>query len=177
MGIEGAGSAAYFRCYSKMLSVDFAFEKRSRHPPLDPANALLSFGYTLMMNEIAALVESAGFDPYLGFLHSIRYGRQSLPLDLIEEFRHPVVDGFVQTMINTASIKIENFHKEENGAFFLDHDALKRFIASYEERMDRSFMYREDKAQTSFRKLFRMQVENFQKAVLNRTEYQPFLVR
>lgn len=177
MGLEGASSAAYFRCYAKMLSSNFAFERRTRHPPLDPTNALLSLGYVLISNEIAALVESAGFDPFIGFVHGLRYGRQSLPLDLVEEFRHPVIDGLVQTLINTGSIKETDFYKESDGAFFLNKDAFKRFLESYEERMEKLFLYREEQAQTSYRKLFRMQMEKVERAVLNREEYQPFLVR
>jgi CRISPR-associated protein Cas1 len=107
MGLEGAGSVAYFRCFSEMLADEFTFDKRTKHPPLDPTNALLSLGYVLITNEIGALAESAGFDPFIGFLHSLRYGRQSLPLDLVEEFRHPVVDGLVQTLVNIGSIKEE----------------------------------------------------------------------
>jgi CRISPR-associated protein Cas1 len=177
MGLEGVSSAAYFRCYSRMLSVDFAFEKRTRHPPLDPTNALLSLGYVLIGNEIGALVESAGFDPFIGFVHGLRYGRQSLPLDLVEEFRHPVVDGLVMTVINNGSIKKEEFNKQDNGAYLLDKEAFKRFLGFYEERMEKLFLYREQDSQTSYRKLFQLQAENIQKAVLNREEYQPFLVR
>jgi CRISPR-associated protein Cas1 len=177
MGLEGAGSAAYYKCYAKMLSQNFAFERRTRHPPLDPANALLSLGYVLIGNEIAALAESSGFDPFIGFLHGLRYGRQSLPLDLVEEFRHPVIDGLVQTLINTGSIKETDFYREKNGAFYLNKDAFKRFLESYEERMEKLFLYREEEAQTSYRRLFRAQIEKVEKAVLNREEYQPFLVR
>ena len=177
MGLEGASTGAYFRCFAKMLSQNFTFEKRTRHPPLDPVNALLSLGYVLISNEIAALVESAGFDPFIGFLHGLRYGRQSLPLDLVEEFRHPVVDGLVQTVINTGSVKEADFHKENNGAVFLNKDALKRFLSLYEERMEKQFSYRENDSETCYRKLFRMQVENMERAVLNRAEYKPFLVR
>jgi len=177
MGLEGASTGAYYRCYAKMLSSNFAFEKRTRHPPLDPVNALLSLGYVLITNEIAALVESVGFDPFIGFLHSLRYGRQSLPLDLVEEFRHPVIDGLVLTLINTGSIKEADFYKESNGAFFLNKGALKRFVTLYEERMEKQFLYRERDTSTSYRKVFRMQVEIMERAVLNRKEYQPFLVR
>jgi CRISPR-associated protein Cas1 len=177
MGLEGASSAAYFRCYAKMLSSNFAFEKRTRHPPLDPANALLSLGYVLISNEMGAIVESSGFDPFIGFVHGLRYGRQSLPLDLVEEFRQPVIDGLVQTVINNRSIKEGDFYKEDNGAFFLNKEALKRYLEFYEERMEKLFLYREKDAKTSYRKLFRMQVERLEKAVLNREEYQPFLVR
>jgi CRISPR-associated protein Cas1 len=177
MGLEGASTGAYFRCYAKMLSQNFNFEKRTRHPPLDPVNALLSLGYVLISNEIAALVESAGFDPFIGFLHGLRYGRQSLPLDLVEEFRHPVVDGLVLTVINTGSVKEADFHKENKGAVFLNKDAFKRFLSVYEERMEKLFVYMEKDAYTSYRKVFRMQVENMERVVLNREKYQPFLVR
>jgi len=177
MGLEGASTGAYFRCYARMLSQNFVFEKRTRHPPLDPVNALLSLGYVLITNEIAALVEAAGFDPFIGFLHGLRYGRQSLPLDLVEEFRHPVVDGLVQTVINSGSIKEADFHKENKGAVFLNKDALKRFLSFYEERMEKQFLYRENDSETCYRKLLRDQVENMERAVLNGEQYQPFLVR
>jgi CRISPR-associated protein Cas1 len=177
MGLEGASSGAYFKCYSKMLSQDFTFDKRTKHPPLDPTNALLSLGYVLITNEIGALAESTGFDPFIGFLHSLRYGRQSLPLDLVEEFRHPVVDGLVQTLVNTGSIKEDDFHKENNGAFLLNREAFKRFLTAYEERMEKLFLDRDENSNTSYRKLFQRQVLNMERAILNREEYQPFLVR
>jgi CRISPR-associated protein Cas1 len=160
-----------------MLSQNFTFVKRTRHPPLDPTNALLSLGYVLITNEIAALVESTGFDPFIGFLHGLRYGRQSLPLDLVEEFRYPVIDGLVLTLINKESIKEADFHKESNGAVLLNKDSFRRFLNHYEERMEKSFLYREEDYYTSYRKLFRMQVEHLEHAVINRELYQPFLVR
>ena len=175
MGLEGASAGAYYRCYAKMLSANFAFEKRTRHPPLDPTNALLSLGYVLITNEIAALVESVGFDPFIGFLHALRYGRHSLPLDLVEEFRHPVIDGLVLTLINTGSVKEADFHKESNGAVLLNKEAFKRFLTSYEERMEKPF--KEKDTYTTYRKVFRTQVEKMERAVLNRVQYQPFLVR
>lgn len=177
MGLEGASSGAYFRCYSKMLSQNFTFDKRTKHPALDPANAILSLGYVLITNEIGALAESTGFDPFIGFLHSLRYGRKSLPLDLVEEFRHPVIDGLVQTLVNTGSIKEDDFYKEDNGAFLLNREAFRRFITAYEERMEKIFLDRNDNSNTSYRKLFRKQVVKMERAILNREEYHPFLVR
>jgi CRISPR-associated protein Cas1 len=132
-------------------------------------------GYVLITNEIAALVESVGFDPFIGFLHGLRYGRQSLPLDLVEEFRYPVIDGLVQSIINTGSVKEADFHKESKGAVLLNKEALKRFLTLYEERMEK--LFREKDTYTSYRKVFRMQVEKMEHAVLNREQYQPFLVR
>jgi CRISPR-associated protein Cas1 len=175
MGLEGASTGAYYRCYAKMLSQNFAFEKRTRHPPLDPTNALLSLGYVLITNEIAALVEAAGFDPFIGFLHGLRYGRQSLPLDLVEEFRYPVIDALVLTLINKRSISETDFHKESNGAFLLNKGAFKRFLSHYEERMEKPFKVQD--SYTSYRKLLRSQVEHLERVVINREQYLPFLVR
>jgi len=101
----------------------------------------------------------------------------SLPLDLVEEFRHPVIDGLVQTLVNTESIKEDDFHKENNGAFFLNREAFKRFLTAYEERMEKLFLDRDENINTSYRKLFQRQVLNMERAILNREEYQPFLVR
>ena len=107
----------------------------------------------------------------------MRYGRRSLSLDLVEEFRHPVIDGLVLTLINTGSVKDADFHKENNGAVLLNKDALKRFLTLYEERMEKQFLYRDNGTDTCYRKLFRSQVEQLEHAVLNREQYQPFLVR
>jgi CRISPR-associated protein Cas1 len=150
MGLEGASTGAYYRCFAKMLSHNFAFVKRTKHPP-------------------------TGFDPFIGFLHGLRYGRQSLPLDLVEEFRYPVIDGLVLTLINNRSIKEADFHKESNGAVLLNKDSFRRFLSHYEERMEKPFKVQD--SYTSYRKLFRMQVEHLEHAVINRGLYQPFLVR
>lgn len=175
MGLEGAGTGAYFRCYSAMVSQGFAFEKRTRHPPLDPVNALLSLGYVFITNELAALVESVGFDPFIGFLHGLRYGRQSLPLDMVEEFRHPVIDGMVLSLINKRSIKETDFRKESSGAFFLNKEAFNKFLTAYEDRMEKTFLDRESESHTSYRRLFRTQVARMERAVLNKEEYKPFM--
>ena len=75
MIVSGVHSREYLRCYSRIQSLNFTFDKRTKHPPLDPANALLSLEYVLITNEIGGLAESTGFDPFIGFLHSLRYGR------------------------------------------------------------------------------------------------------
>ena len=163
--------------HAKMLPGELRFEHRVKHPSLDPVNALLSLGYVLVTNEIAALAESVGFDPLIGFLHGLRYGRQSLPLDLVEEFRQPVVDGLVLTLVNKRSINENDFHKGDDGAFFLNKEAFSRFLEVYEDRLDKPFVERESGSEISYRRLFRRQVENMEKAVLNGQEYEPFLVR
>jgi len=177
MGLEGASTGAYFHCFSRMLSPEFVFDKRTRHPPLDPVNSLLSLGYTLLTNEIGSLVEAMGFDPFIGFLHGLRYGRQSLPLDLVEEFRHPVVDGIVLSLINKGSIGETDFRRAEEDALLLDKPAFGRFLTSYEDRMQKPFQYEGTGCQTSYRSLIRHQVEMLEGALLNKKEYGPFLVQ
>lgn len=177
MGLEGTSSAAYFECLSEMLSPPFNFDKRTRRPPLDPANALLSLGYTFLTNEVASMVESAGFDPFIGFIHGLRYGRQSLPLDMVEEFRHPVVDGLALNLLNKASLKEADFQPQADGGFLLQKPAFSRFLAAYEDRMQRPFQWKEGGSETTFRKLIRRQVEKMEGVVLDKKEYQPFLVQ
>jgi CRISPR-associated protein Cas1 len=95
LGLEGAGSAAYFRCFGKLLSDprQWPFPGRVKRPPTDPVNALLSFGYSLLTNKVASAVQLVGFDHFVGYLHSFFYGRPALALDLVnEEMIHPLFD-------------------------------------------------------------------------------------
>jgi CRISPR-associated protein Cas1 len=171
MGLEGAITGTYYRCFGRMIRKGFSFERRTRRPPLDPVNALLSLGYAMITNEIAALLESAGFDPFIGFLHGFRYGRQSLPLDLVEEFRHSVVDALTLNLLNKCSFKQDDFYRAEDGACFLQKEAFKRYLTFYEEHLDKP----RGEEKKSFRDLFKIQVEKIEKAVLNNQEYDPFL--
>jgi len=150
----------------------------SRHPLLrDRDRVSHSLGYTLLTNEIASLVEATGFDPFIGFLHGLRYGRQSLSLDLVEEFRHPVIDGLVLTLTNKGSVRETDFNQQDSGAFMLSKPAFGHFVELYENRMEREFEEKEAGSQTSYRKLIRRHVEMMQNVVLNKGEYQPFLVQ
>jgi len=140
MGVEGAGSGAYFRGYGRMIIGEFSFEQRRMHPSPDPVNALLSLGYTLMTNELASLAEAVGFDPFIGFLHGLRYGRQSLPLDLVEEFRHPVVDMLTLNLLNKRVLSPKDFVQQENKGMYLTKDGLKKYLTAYEKRMAKTFV-------------------------------------
>lgn len=100
LGIEGICSNIYFRTYGKMLRCDFEFTGRNRRPPKDPVNVIISLGYTFLTKEICSALEAESFEPYLGFLHGIRYGRKSLALDIIEEFRQPVIDRMALKLFN-----------------------------------------------------------------------------
>jgi CRISP-associated protein Cas1 len=109
-GVEGRAAALYFGCWKTLITAEgIRFHRRLRRPPPDPVNILLSFGYTQLANAIHAMVESAGLDPYLGALHAPKYGRPSLVLDLLEEFRPVVVDTAVLRALNVGSIRLRDF--------------------------------------------------------------------
>src|SRR5581483_800646 len=127
-GHEGEGSAAYFGVFDRLIKADgFSFSKRVRRPPTDPVNALLSFGYALLANDVHAAVNVLGFDPYCGYLHADRYGRPSLALDLMEEFRPLIVDATVLSCLNKRVIQPEDFAIGLGNVHSLTPDARKKF--------------------------------------------------
>ncbi len=137
MGIEGDGTRRYFSVLGLAFSGPVGFESRQRRPPPDPANALLSLGYVLLANALASLLEARGFDPYLGFLHTVRSGRPSLALDLMEELRHPVVDRFVLRLCNRRQLTPEHFEADvERGGIRLVRDGFRRFLREWERYLD-----------------------------------------
>ncbi len=136
-GLEGAGATAYFSVLDDMILQGkdiFFFHERSRRPPLDAFNAMLSFAYSLLAHDCASALESVGLDAYVGFLHRDRPGRESLALDLMEELRPCFADRFVLTMINNRVIKPENFDFRESGAVFLTDTGRKSFLQKWQER-------------------------------------------
>ncbi|RJQ63777.1 MAG: CRISPR-associated endonuclease Cas1 [Desulfobacteraceae bacterium] len=129
MGVEGYASKSYFEAYGRLLLGGFEFSKREYHPPPDPINALLSFGYTLLLNELNSLLEGCGFDIFLGFLHSIRYGRASLATDMIEELRSPVIDRLVLYLVNTGTIRPCQFSRKDR-KLQMNDEARKTFLSN-----------------------------------------------
>lgn len=113
---------------------DFFFEQRSRRPPLDRMNALLSFSYSLLTGDCLAALQGVGLDPYVGFLHVDRPGRPSLALDLMEEFRPALADRFALTLVNLGSISAGDFEQRENGGVFLNDAGRKTVLAAWQKR-------------------------------------------
>ncbi|MFQ5722550.1 MAG: CRISPR-associated endonuclease Cas1 [Candidatus Aminicenantales bacterium] len=175
-GLEGRASAAYFSCFGRMFRKELQFETRTKHPPLDPVNALLSLGYTLITNEILSVVSSIGYDPYIGFLHGIEYGRPSLALDLVEEFRAPIIDRLTLEIINKGIITSGDFEKKEKG-YFLKDSSRERFFKQYEKRMQESFFIPEEKAEGNYRRIFFYQAQKFAKSLRSGSLYRPFAIR
>lgn len=135
LGIEGDFARQYFGVFDELiLNEDFVFEKRSRRPPLNEVNALLSFGYTIMTTECANALYGVGLDPYVGVYHTERPGRISLALDLVESLRAPFVDKFVLMLINKKYVKSIHFIIEPNGSVLLKTEGRKIFLKYWVER-------------------------------------------
>jgi CRISPR-associated protein Cas1 len=133
-GYEGAAAAEYFTLYRQFLKQDFGFARRIKHPPTDPVNVLLSLGYTLLFNNVHAMVNMVGFDPYQGFFHTERPGHAALVSDLMEEFRPLIVDSVVLWMVNRGVVMWEDFTGRGEG-LALSPEGLKKFLKHYEDRL------------------------------------------
>lgn len=136
-GLEGVGASAYFSAFDEMIPGDketFSFQGRSRRPPLDAVNAMLSFAYSLLAHDCASALESVGLDSYVGFLHRDRPGRISLALDLMEELRPCMADRFVLTLINNRQVKAADFQYMESGAVLLTDSGKKTFLKHWQEK-------------------------------------------
>lgn len=175
LGIEGTAARYYFEMFPQLCRIPTNFITRERRPPTDPLNSLLSFGYTLVTNEITSLLDGIGFDPYIGYLHCIDYGRPSLALDMIEEFRAPLIDRFSLSLLNLNIITPEDFHTdEETGGLYLNQPAMKRYFIEYEKYLNREFKDEDTSENTNFRKLFFRQAQRMQNHILKNENYKPF---
>lgn len=174
MGVEGNAAAVYFEAYGKLLTGGFTFDKRRYHPPPDPVNAMLSFGYMLVFNEFQSLLAGFGFDTFLGFLHSVKYGRASLATDMMEEFRSPVVDRLVLYLINLGVAKPDHFEAKEKGVKMSD-ELRKAYLQNYEKFMTTPFVPYGNKEQTCFRDVFRANVRQLERCLLDNEKYDPFV--
>jgi len=136
-GIEGDAASAYFGVFNCLITSqtdDFHFHERSRRPPLDKVNCLLSFVYTLLMHDIRSALESVGLDPAVGFLHRDRPGRASLALDLMEEFRPVLADRLALSLINLGVMKKSGFTQAQTGGVMMDADTRKSLLVAYQKR-------------------------------------------
>ena len=143
-GIEGDAARSYFQVLDELILTnksDFFFRERSRRPPLDNVNSLLSFFYSLLAHDCTAACESVGLDPQMGFLHADRPGRPSLALDLMEEFRPWLVDRFVLTLINLGQVKGKDFVKRESGGVELKDEVRREVLKAWQERKKETILH------------------------------------
>lgn len=135
-GLEGEAAHLYFGIFDTLLKsgTGFEFHERSRRPPLDPVNALLSFLYTILSHDCRSACESVGLDPQVGFLHRDRPGRHGLALDIMEEFRPFLADRLVLSLINRQQISLKDFETSESGAVVMTDTSRKRVLKAWQER-------------------------------------------
>lgn len=136
-GVEGEAARQYFGCLNNLVRADarqdFALDGRTRRPPRDRMNALLSFLYAMLMNDCRSALETVGLDPQLGFLHAVRPGRAALALDLMEEFRHQA-DRLALTLVNRGQVQAGNFMTHEGGGVTLEEKGRKAVVVAWQER-------------------------------------------
>jgi CRISPR-associated protein Cas1 len=143
-GREGEAANAYFAVFDHLLTAqkeDFFFKTRSRRPPLDNLNALLSFLYTLLVHDASAALETTGLDPQVGFLHAERPGRPALALDLMEEFRPFLADRLALSLVNLRQVQGKGFSKTESGAVVMDDDTRKTVLIAYQKRKQEEVLH------------------------------------
>jgi CRISPR-associated protein Cas1 len=194
-GMEGKGTAAFFRGLRKAIRAEgMHFNDRSRRPPRDPVNVLLSFGYTLLANTVQSALDVVGFDPFMGCLHAVDYGRPSLVLDLMEEFRPVLVDSLVLRVVNRNVIKPRDFFKQEevepppagvelespgreDYPILLSHVGMKKFITQYEARVREKTFYLRLEKRIEFRDVVLEQARLLARHVRGEEAYEPYRMR
>ncbi len=204
-GYEGRAAALYFEGFAKGFLADgVTFRERVRRPPTDPVNALLSLGYTFLFNTVMAAVGMVGFDPFLGCLHTVEYGRPSLALDLMEEWRPILVDSLVLSVFNLRALTADDFLAEkaplkeiegdENGEATLSRSAtdqgtprtavkltesgFRKYITHFERKISEPVHYAKTGRQLAYRDCIREQARHFARVVRGEEEqYEPFVSR
>lgn len=160
LGMEGAAAAIYFRWFSSMLrprdDIAFDFSSRSRRPPRDPVNALLSLAYSILAKELTGVCYTVGLDPFWGFFHKSRYGKPALALDLMEEFRPLVADSTVITLINRGEVGASDFINSSRGTMLTD-GGRKMFWEAWFRRLDTTIKHPVFGYQMSYRRMLEIQ--------------------
>lgn len=175
-GYEGTAAGLYFEAYGSFFPQDAPFERRSRRPPHNAANAILSYCYTLLGAEAESFCHLEGLDPSIGFFHEPAERRASLALDIIEPFRAPVADAMALDLLSHGTLHPRNHFEERDGGVFLNGEGKRRFFVAYERRMEREFLSEQHHFRTSLRNELERMVKGVRDAFLNGTMPQPFVM-
>ncbi len=177
-GIEGIGSRYYFEGVKEILGKEFIFAGRSKRPPKDAFNSLLSFGYSILYSEILVMIKKEKLSPYYGFMHNIRNGHASLASDIMEEFRYQLVDSVAISSLNNREFKVEDFSVNNmNGGVYLDKELRKKYISKIIGKINDSHKYN-DKIET-YRQTIQKQIKTY-KSIINTNkveDYNSFVIR
>ena len=177
-GLEGSGTAVYFKCFQHLLNEPELFNGRTRRPPRDPVNALLSYGYTILLNQIMSAICTVGLDPYIGYLHNTKYGKPALALDLMEEFRPLIVDSVVISIFNNGILQRKHFNEELGGSYRLNEYGRRIFLTKLEARFDETITHPTFNYKATYRRCLELQARLLAKYLIAEIPtYPPFTVR
>jgi CRISPR-associated protein Cas1 len=175
-GYEGIAANRYFAVFGLLITNEgFSLTGRNRRPPKDPVNSLLSFGYTLLYNNVLSLILAEGLNPYLGNLHRSDRKETHLAFDLMEEFRSPVVDTLVMNLINKKILRPTDFtYPDKDGGIYLADVARRVFLKHFEERISLQIAYADLKEKISYRRAIQHQIWRYRSALLSEAPYEAF---
>jgi CRISPR-associated protein Cas1 len=179
-GFEGKAAANYFAGIRTFFSDDWGFRSRQYYPPPDPANALLSFAYTLLLKDTVASIQLVGLDPYLGFFHTLGYNRPSLALDVMEEFRPAVADIVVLSLVMNGQITLADFEWTEQPELpvRMTPAAVDVLIGAYEARMSERIYHPLANGETSYRRALELQARRIARVIQGTDPaYEPLVMR
>ena len=176
-GYEGIAAARYFPAFGKLITNDkFEFSLRNRQPPTDPVNSLLSFGYTLLFNNVLSFIIAEGLSPYLGNFHYGERQKHYLAFDLMEEFRSPVVDSLVLNIVNHSLFKPQDFDiVPSTGGVYLNQSARRIFLKQFEMRINEEVSHPDLQSQVTYRHAIQLQVRRYKRSLLSGIPYESFL--
>jgi CRISPR-associated protein Cas1 len=175
-GYEGTAAGRYFECYGGFFPDDIPFERRSRRPPHNAPNAVLSYAYTLLSAEAEAHLHTIGMDPAIGFYHQPEDSRASLALDIIEPFRAPIADAMALDLFSHGTLNPSAHFEPRNGGIYLNTEGRRRFFVAFERRMEREFTSEQRGCRTCLRQELHRQCLFVKKAVMDGEPFEPFLM-
>lgn len=175
MALEGNAREVYYSCFDEIIKTDdFIFDSRTKRPPENELNTLISFGNSLLYTTVLSEIYKTHLDPRIGYLHTTNSRRFTLNLDIAEIFKPIIVDRLIFTLINRRQIKPSDFH-QITGGISMKENAKKVFVQSFEDRLKDTIQHKQLKRQVSYRSLIRMEAYKVEKHILEDEEYEPFI--
>ncbi len=178
-GFEGMAANHYFQAWRAILETEWDFTGRKRQPPPDPVNVLLSFGYTLLFNNVFSLLRARGLNTHVGFLHAERAGHPALASDIMEEFRAPIIDATVLSLVLNGRLSRDDFKSDAtSGGCHMSDQARKTFIHAFEKKMNSRLIHPATGRKIDYRRCVDQQVHLLAKSICDsEIPYRPFVVR
>ncbi|HHP7244559.1 MAG TPA: CRISPR-associated endonuclease Cas1 [Elainellaceae cyanobacterium] len=175
-GHEGAAAVRYFAGLGRLMTNDsFSLTGRSRRPPTDPVNSLLSFGYTLLFKNVLSLLLAEGLNPHLGNLHRSDRNEPHLAFDLMEEFRSPIIDTLIIQVLNQRVFRLDDFQApNDEGGVYLTDAGRRKFIKHVENRFCTQTSHPDVKHQVDYRRVIQLQIQRYKRSLLSGVPYNTY---